>query len=93
VTTYGGGCIQPYSTDVTLTTDDALVLPLDEYYVGGEHACTACLRYYRHDATVMFDTAGAKTIRIRGRREVPITAGSRELVDEIREYHFAVVVE
>ena len=93
VTTYGGGCIEPYDTELTVTNDDALVVPRDEYYVGGELACTLELVFYEHRAALHFDTPGTKTIRIRGRQQKPITAGSRELVDELLEYHFAVVIE
>jgi hypothetical protein len=93
VTTYGGGCIEPYDTRITVTNDDALVEPRDEYYVGGKHGCTKELVYLEHRGSFHFDTPGTKNVRVRGRHEKPITAGSRELVDEILDYPFVVVVE
>ena len=92
VTTVGGGCIEPFDTQAIVTTDGALVVPRDEYYVGDD-VCTLCLQYLRHNVAVTFDTPGTKTITIRVRRERRVTAGSPEVVDEIVEYPFAVVVD
>jgi hypothetical protein len=91
--TYGGGCIEPYDTQLTVTNEDALVVPRDEYYVRGDVGCNLILIYYEHQAVMHFDTPGTKTIRIRGRQQKPLTAGSRELVDELVDYPFAVVIE
>lgn len=83
VMSYGGGCISHERTDVELTNDGADVLPFDRRHVPRENeACTSELRLYPHEATLAFETAGSKAIRIHGRRvnfhvdeaiQIPIT--------------------
>ncbi len=68
VRTIGGGCISEYDTQVTITRDDALIVPRDETYVGGDTACVAAIFFYRHRATIVFDTPGMKTLRVQGRK-------------------------
>lgn len=69
VMSYGGGCISPERTDVELTSDEAKVMPYDRRDIPTENeACTSDLRLVPHEAMLIFNTAGSKSIRIHGRR-------------------------
>lgn len=69
VMSYGGGCISPERTDVELTSDDVNIMPYDRRHIPAENeACTSELRLFPHEATLVFNVAGSKTIRIHGRR-------------------------
>lgn len=64
ITTQGGSCQKPYSTDFEVKGDSAVVIPYDYYRPRG--TCLANLVYFPgHDVSLVFDTLGPKTVTIR----------------------------
>ena len=87
VMTYGGGCINFERTDVIVTGDVAEIIPYDRRDIQPDGSmCTADLRFISHEASVMFTTAGPKSIRVQGRRV------ERNL-DEIIEIPFSITIQ
>lgn len=88
VTTFGGGCVMQDITVATSDDDGADVSPYDRRHILGEEedGCTLELRRFPHEATIMFEAAGLKTIRVHGRRTVPPN-------DDIIEVAFEVAVQ
>ncbi|MBA3458461.1 MAG: hypothetical protein H0T46_00755 [Deltaproteobacteria bacterium] len=68
VRTYGGGCVELESTAVTVTGDGVDITPYDRRQTGENQACILILKYLAHEASVVFDMPGTKTLRIQGRR-------------------------
>jgi hypothetical protein len=64
VYTFGNGCFSLDSTDVTIDGTEAIIEPYDRRDV--DDACIQILVYLPHMSTLRFDSAGAKTIRVRG---------------------------
>ena len=69
VRTYGGGCIDPGDTEVSVTGQAATVRPYDVFvtHLPPNYACTDDIRLYTHRATVRFDQAGPATVTVHGR--------------------------
>jgi hypothetical protein len=87
VVTYGGGCEALERTDVEVSRDGADVTPFVRRAIPGEHeACTDILLSFQHEASVVFDTTGTKTIRVHGRR---VNQGADEEIEISR----VVIVE
>lgn len=66
VTTIGGGCTKPSSTEVLTTDADATVTPYDRY-AAADVPCTRDLSWIAHTATLHFDVPGTRTVRIQVR--------------------------
>ena len=68
VDTFGGGCTDFESTEVTTSATAADVQPLDRRVIpSGNGGCTLILEMITHEATLTFDTPGMKTVTIHGR--------------------------
>jgi hypothetical protein len=68
VTTRGGGCIGFDSTSVQVTSDGATIIPYDRRHIPSENeGCTLILRPIAHEASLMFDVAGVKTLHVLAR--------------------------
>jgi hypothetical protein len=69
VRTYGGGCIDPGDTEVSLTGQAATVRPYDVFVTDlpPNYVCNDDLRLYTHRATLRFDQRGPATVTVRGR--------------------------
>jgi hypothetical protein len=67
ITTEGVCGVSFERTDVEVTPDFADVFPLDRRSGSDGGACPLILYHFEHEATVRFDTAGAKAIRIHSR--------------------------
>ena len=66
--TYGDGCIEFASTEVTASATAADVRPLDRRLIpGGDGGCTLILKMIAHEATLTFDTPGTKIVTVHGR--------------------------
>jgi hypothetical protein len=88
VRTYGDGCVSLESTDVVLTADGADILPHDRRRMN--QVGTQILQFLPHEASVVFDSAGPRTLRVHGRR-LDRVAG--EPVDEVISIALDVLVE
>ena len=87
VETYGGGCISYEDTEVEFTGEGAEFWPFDRRSIPGKNeACGEDLTFIPHEATLVFDTAGSKKIRIHGRR-VSLNE------DDVVQIPFTVVVQ
>ncbi len=86
--TYGDGCVSFEETQVTITEHGADITPYDRRTLEAE--CPLILRAFDHDATVRFETAGSKVIRLTGR-----ATGTRggDRFDEVRQLAFPLTVE
>ena len=69
VRTYGGGCIDPGDTELSVAGQAATVRPYDVFvtHLPPNYACTSDLRLYTHRAAVRFDQAGPATVTVHGR--------------------------
>jgi hypothetical protein len=63
VTTMGLYCDAAERTDVELMTDAAVIWPYDRYSTGG---CILLQGLFPHEAALVFDSPGDKTIHIHG---------------------------
>lgn len=84
IMTWGDGCYSFERTDVELIGDSIDVTPYDRRRLG-DGVCPNILRHLDHSVTVKFETPGAKTVRVTGRRVFPS-------VDEPLELTFPVMV-
>ena len=67
--TYGGGCIEFASMEVTISATAADMRPLDRRLIPGDDGgCILILTMIAHEATLTFDTPGVKTVTVHGRR-------------------------
>jgi hypothetical protein len=83
IATWDDGCISFERTDVETSNESVEITPYDRRTLDG--GCTDILLELDHGQTIVFDTAGAKTVRVVGRRVSP--AG-----DEPMELTFTLTV-
>jgi len=69
--TEGDDCVTPESTVVSHGSGGFEITPYDRRRLpSGMGGCPAVLNTFRHDAELLFDTAGAQTVVIHGRKAI-----------------------
>lgn len=67
VATVGSGsCVRPSGASVEVVGLTATVVPMDEVYVGGRHACTDDLVSYPRTVTLTFMEPGSASVQVSG---------------------------
>jgi hypothetical protein len=82
-TTYGSSCTSAYSTGVASDGETFFLTPLDVRSLSDEGACDGRVQSLVHGVQLVFDTPGAHTIRVHGRKLVKSTATEIERDTEV----------
>ena len=90
IVTYGNGCVSAEDTVIEALSDEAFdITPLDRRRTSGN--CTSKLCTFPHEATIVFDTPGTKTLRFTGRRVDSVPAQPEDGEEYIEVWRQVVV--